>query len=258
MAYLDFFLNFIRMKLFLKRLLLRYQKNIFLDTKSDVNFNILVNKKDFNFPIKIIDSKCNFASIGEGCVISEARCYGEITLGKFVTITGPGTVIKSLKERIYIGSFTSIGQNVCIVDFNHSFGRISSSFIHHLLLKGNYLNDIQTKGSVIIGEDVWIGSNTVILPGVTIGRGSIVGAGSIVTKDIPKYSVVFGNPAKIISKRFDDDIINILEDLMWWDWDNDKIVHYKNIFNIDFKDTNIDRLAILNLIKEKPEFHDKR
>jgi virginiamycin A acetyltransferase len=258
MVYLGFFLNFIEMKLFLKRLLLRYKKNIFLDTKSEVNYNILVNNKDLNFPIKIIDSKCNFASIGEGCVISDARCYGEITLGKFVTITGPGTVVKSLKERIDIGSFTSIGQNVCIVDFNHSFGRMTSSFIHHLLLKGNYLNDIQTKGSVIIGEDVWIGSNAVILPGVTIGRGSIVGAGSIVTKDIPKYSVVFGSPAKIVSKRFEDNIIDKLEDLRWWEWDNDKIVHYKNIFNIDLKDTNIDRLAILNLIIERPKFHDKR
>ena len=258
MAYLDFSSNFIKMKLFLKRLLLRYKKNIFVDIKSDVNFNILVNKNDFNYPIKIIDSKCNFASSGEGCVISEARCYGEITLGKFVTITGPGTVIKSLKEKIHIGSFTSIGQNVCIVDFNHSFGRISSSFIHHLLLNEGYLKDIQTKGSVTIGEDVWIGSNTVILPGITIGRGSIVGAGSVVTKDVPKYSVVFGNPAKIMSKRFEDDIIDMLEDLKWWEWDSAKIVKYKNIFNIDLKDNNLDKLTILNLIKEETEFHDKR
>lgn len=253
MACLDFYLNFIRMKLLLKRLLLRIKKSIFLDKKSDVNFDVLVTKETVDFPVKIIDSKCNFESIGEGCVISEARCYGEIILGKFVTITGPGTVIKSLKEKIHIGSFTSIGQNVCIVDFNHSFGRISSSFIHHLVLKESYLDDIQTKGPVIIGEDVWVGSNTVILPGITIGRGSIVGAGSIVTKNIPKYSVVFGNPAKIISKRFEDDIINILEDLMWWEWDNDKIVHYKNMFNIDLKDPNIDKLTILNLIKEQTE-----
>jgi virginiamycin A acetyltransferase len=253
MAFLDFFLNYIEMKLFLKRLLLRYRKNIFLDTKSDVNFNILLSKKDFNYPVKIIDSKCNFESIGEGCVISEARCYGEIVLGKFVTITGPGTIIKSLKEKIYIGSFTSIGQNVCIVDFNHSFGRVSSSFISHLLLKESYLNDIQTKGPVIIGEDVWIGSNTVILPGITIGRGSIVGAGSIVTKDVPKYSVVFGNPAKIVSRRFEKDVIDTLEDLRWWEWDNDRIVHYKNIFNIDLKDTIIDKFTILSLIKEETE-----
>ncbi|MFV8352513.1 CatB-related O-acetyltransferase [Flavobacterium sp. XS2P14] len=241
------------MKLFLKRLLLRYRKNIFLDAKSDVNFNILLNKKDFNYPVKIIDSKCNFESIGEGCVISEARCYGEIVLGKFVTITGPGTIIKSLKEKIYIGSFTSIGQNVCIVDFNHFFGRVSSSFISHLLFKESYLNDIQTKGPVIIGEDVWIGSNTVILPGITIGRGSIIGAGSIVTKDVPKYSVVFGNPAKIVSRRFENEVIDELEHLRWWEWDNDRIVQYKNIFNIDLKDTIIDEFTILNLIKEEIE-----
>lgn len=232
---------------------MRYRKNIFLDAKSDVNFNILLNKKDFNYPVKIIDSKCNFESIGEGCVISEARCYGEIVLGKFVTITGPGTIIKSLKEKIYIGSYTSIGQNVCIVDFNHFFGRVSSSFISHLLFKESYLNDIQTKGPVIIGEDVWIGSNTVILPGITIGRGSIIGAGSIVTKDVPKYSVVFGNPAKIVSRRFENEVIDTLENLRWWEWDNDRIVQYKNIFNIDLKDTITDEFTILNLIKEETE-----
>ena len=96
-----------------------------------------------------------------------------------------------------------------------------------------------------------------ILPGITIGRGSIIGAGSIVTKDIPNYSVVFGNPAKIIKKRFEDDIINFLEEIKWWEWDNDKIENYEHIFNIDFKDRNIDKQSVIDILKGKIEFHDK-
>lgn len=233
------------MKTIIKKLLLKFKKEIILDGSSKVNYSIVNNSINSKYPCRIIESKCNFEIVNEGCKISEARCYGDIILGRFVTITGPGTVIKALKEKIYIGSFSSIGQNVCIVDFNHLFERVSSSFIHHLIFEENFHKDLITKGPVVIEEDVWIGSNTVLLPGVKIGRGSVIGAGSIVTKDVPKYSVVYGNPAKVHSKRFDDEKIQYLEELKWWEWNIDEIVKNKHLFNVNLKDCNVDEL--LNL-----------
>jgi serine acetyltransferase len=116
-----------------------------------------------------------------------------------------------------------------------------------LIFEEDFRNDLVAKGPVVIEEDVWIGSNTVILPGVTVGRGSIIGAGSIVTKDIPRYSIAFGNPAIVHSKRFDENIINCLEELKWWEWDINKIVQNKNLFSVDLKNNNVDEFHALML-----------
>lgn len=81
----------------------------------------------------------------------------------------------------------------------------------------------KTKGNVIIGNDVWIGRDVTILSGVTIGDGAVIGANSLVAKDIEPYSIVGGNPAKLIKKRFDNKTINKLLKISWWDWPIKKI-----------------------------------
>lgn len=73
------------------------------------------------------------------------------------------------------------------------------------------------KGDTVIGNDVWIGQNAVILPGVNIGDGAIIGANSVVGSDIEPYSIVAGNPAKVIRKRFDEETISLLLEFRWWD-----------------------------------------
>lgn len=73
------------------------------------------------------------------------------------------------------------------------------------------------KGDTIIGNDVWIGQNATILPGVHIGDGAIIGANSVVGSDVQAYTVVVGNPAKALRKRFDEELIDIMEKLKWWD-----------------------------------------
>lgn len=79
------------------------------------------------------------------------------------------------------------------------------------------------KGDTIIGNDVWIGYEAVIMPGVKIGDGAIIGTHAVVTKDVPPYTIVGGVPAKPIRKRFDDATIEKLEALRWWDWNEKKI-----------------------------------
>jgi chloramphenicol O-acetyltransferase type B len=78
-------------------------------------------------------------------------------------------------------------------------------------------------GDTIVGNDVWIGANAIIMPGVKIGDGAVVATSSLVTKDIPAYAIVGGNPAKILKQRFADYEIELLLELNWWDWDIDKI-----------------------------------
>lgn len=79
------------------------------------------------------------------------------------------------------------------------------------------------EGDTVIGNDVWIGFESVIMPGVHIGDGSIIAAHSLVTKDVPAFTIVGGVPARAIKKRFSDDIIKLLEELKWWDWDVQKV-----------------------------------
>lgn len=78
-------------------------------------------------------------------------------------------------------------------------------------------------GDIIIGNDVWIGYEAVILPGVTIGDGAVIGCRAVVTKDIPPYTIVGGVPAKPIRKRFDEETIKELQKIKWWDWPEEKI-----------------------------------
>lgn len=80
-----------------------------------------------------------------------------------------------------------------------------------------------SKGDTIIGNDVWIGYHTLIMPGIKIGDGAIIASNSVVTKNVEPYTIVGGNPAQQIRKRFHDDVINLLLELKWWDWSIEKI-----------------------------------
>ena len=86
-----------------------------------------------------------------------------------------------------------------------------------------HLSQLPFKGDTVVGNDVWIGRESVIMPGVKIGDGAIVAAYSVVAKDIPPYSVFGGNPARFIKKRFDDDLIELLLRLKWWDLPDEEL-----------------------------------
>ena len=84
-------------------------------------------------------------------------------------------------------------------------------------------NDLPLKGDTVIGNDVWIGQNAVILPGVHIGDGAIIGANSVVGSDVDSYTIVVGNPATVLRKRFDEELIDLLLKFKWWDRSIDEI-----------------------------------
>lgn len=133
-------------------------------------------------------------------------------------------------ERLIIGKFCSIA---CGVKFlfncaNHTLKSLStytfSLFYEDWELeKSNVASAWDNKGDIVIGNDVWIGLEAVILAGVKIGDGAIIGTRAVVTKDVPPYSIVGGIPAKVIRKRYSPDIIEQLLSLRWWDWTKDRI-----------------------------------
>lgn len=96
---------------------------------------------------------------------------------------------------------------------------------------------MDNRGDIVIGNDVWIGYEAVILSGVTIGDGAIIGTRAVVTKDVPSYTIVGGVPAKPIRKRFDEETIQKLEEIRWWDWEEERIK--KNIQAIQSGDISM-------------------
>lgn len=134
-----------------------------------------------------------------------------------------------------IGKFCSISDNVVIGPYNHSMSWVSTSSCFSAVLdrsvKKKFANIVpEQQPTTIIGNDVWIGKNVIIKAGVTIGDGAVIGMGAVVTKSVKPYSVVGGCPAKEIKKRFDDDIIEQLEKIKWWDFENEKLEKYGEYF----------------------------
>jgi len=123
-------------------------------------------------------------------------------------------------DKLIIGKFCQIASGVEFVmnGANHQMNAASTYPFYTLGWDMNppKVEDMPFKGDTIIGNDVWIGQNAVIMPGVHIGNGAIVAANSVVTKNVESYTIVGGNPAKEIRKRFDDELIELLNKLEWW------------------------------------------
>lgn len=133
-------------------------------------------------------------------------------------------------DRLIIGKFCSIacGAKFIFNCANHTLKSLSTYtfplfFEEWDLPRSGLAASWDNKGDIVIGNDVWIGYDAVIMAGVTIGDGAIIGTRAVVTKDVEPYSIVGGVPAKEIRKRFSADVIERLKSLQWWDWPKDKI-----------------------------------
>ena len=126
------------------------------------------------------------------------------------------------RDKLIIGKFCQIAAGVEFVmnDANHQMNAVTTFPFY--TLEGWEMNtpnpsEMPFKGNTVIGNDVWIGQNAVILPGVYIGDGAIIGANSVVGSNVAPYTIVIGNPAKVLRKRFDDELIGLLLQFKWWD-----------------------------------------
>lgn len=137
------------------------------------------------------------------------------------------------EDRLIIGKFCSIacGAKFIFTSANHTLKSLSTYpfplfFDEWDLDKKNVASAWDNKGDIVIGNDVWIGYEAVILSGVHIGDGAIIGTRAVVTNDVAPYTVVGGIPAKEIRKRFDEESIKKLQRIQWWNWPFDKIQHF--------------------------------
>ena len=142
-------------------------------------------------------------------------------------------------EELRIGDFVSIAPGVLfILGGNHQINTITTFPVFSKFIGSNPELDAQSRGAIIIEDEVWIGTNAIILSGVVIGKGAIVGAGAVVTKDVPPYAIVCGNPARIVKYRYSTQIINIVSSFKLSELSSKQIVEsiellYKRIETVD-------------------------
>ncbi|MEP3435890.1 MAG: CatB-related O-acetyltransferase [Hoeflea sp.] len=130
-------------------------------------------------------------------------------------------------EHLVIGKFCQIAHGVRIItsSANHAMDGFSTYpfAVFNPELIGGYAATIDNRRDTEIGNDVWLGFESVVMPGVRIGNGAIIAARAVVTSDVPDYAIFGGNPGRVLRRRFPDDVVQQLLDLAWWDWDIDRI-----------------------------------
>jgi acetyltransferase-like isoleucine patch superfamily enzyme len=151
--------------------------------------------------------------------------YAAYDIGDW-TYGGPKVISWGENATLKIGKFCSIAEEVTILlGGEHRSDWVTTYPFNCLFAEGAPITGHpKSKGDVIIGNDVWIARNTLILSGVTIHDGAVIGAGSVVTKDVAPYSITAGNPARHIRYRFDEPTIARLLEIQWWNWPLEQII----------------------------------
>lgn len=170
-------------------------------------------------------AKVSKATLGRYTEIGARTAFVESTLGDYSYVVNDANVIYTT-----IGKFCSIAAMTRINPGNHPMQRASQS--HFSYRSSAYFDDAEDDAAffdwrrahaVTIGHDVWIGHGAIVLAGRSIGTGAVVAGGAVVTKDVPAYTIVAGNPARPIRQRFPDGIADRLQNLAWWDWEHRKL-----------------------------------
>ncbi len=186
-------------------------------------------------------------TIAEGCKLSYVKfeIASRLTIGRYTSFNGPNTDIYAAVNGVSVGAFCSIARNVSIQEYNHHHNRLTTYNVFKNIFQADQELDYDSKGEIVIENDVWIGSHCVITSGAHISSGAVIAANSVVTGYIPPYSIVGGTPAKVIKYRFEPEIIQQLLQLKWWDWPIEKIRANKTIFSASIDQFLLDKIKAL-------------
>lgn len=177
-------------------------------------------------------------TIGEKALVARCELYGTVDIGRYSSLNGPNTDIVADGGKVIIGQFCSIARNVSMQVSNHAMNRATTYPIFKNLFEEVNEGEFVSKGSIVIGNDVWIGAHAVILSGANIKDGAIIAANSVVTGNIPAYAIAAGAPAKVIKYRFNQEVINGLLEKQWWNWSIEKIKSEKSFFERNLQEPN--------------------
>jgi virginiamycin A acetyltransferase len=207
---------------------------------------VTVPRKDIKFPIDGYDRLCFLKNVvkNPNIIVGDYTYYDDFEdIGNFEK--NVKYLFDFIGDKLIIGKFCMIASDVKFI--MNGANHLTDAFTAYpfAVFGNDWCNAMDgkaypQKGDITIGNDVWIGYNATIMAGVTIGDGAIVATNSTVVKDIEPYSIVGGNPAKEIRKRFSHETISKLLELKWWDWDIEKITR-----NIQYlTGNNIDKLIL--------------
>jgi virginiamycin A acetyltransferase len=181
--------------------------------------NDVLPDPDVMFPVPNVDTVTYIKPTikSKRIVVGDFSYFGDIDFESHVT-----HFYEFYDDKLIIGKFCQIASGVEFImnGANHQMDCISTFPFYIFERWGENipsLDKFPLKGDIIIGNDVWIGQNSTILPGIKIGDGAIVGTKSVVGSDIEPYTIVAGNPARVIRKRFDEELIELILKLKWWD-----------------------------------------
>ncbi len=185
-------------------------------------------------PCRIVGSRLiGNISMGQGSNVYFSNLSGPISIGRHTYLSGPRIDVIAHLNPITIGNFCSIARGAQIQEYNHKTCGLTTSFLSRRIgsSPGLSTSEIESKGPIHIGHDVWIGTDSLVMSGINVGTGAVIGAGAVVTKDVPPYAIVAGNPARVIRYRFAD--TSIIEELLhseWWNLPLDQIETFKRGF----------------------------
>jgi len=180
---------------------------------------ICANLIDLQYTNKVQPGRVNWSQIDEKVQITNSKDAG---------IPAMAWTEPHHDAKLIIRSYSSIANGTnFFLGSNHDW-RNTTTYIWPGEVPNSY-EHLTTNGDIVVGHDVWIGYGATILSGVTIGNGAVIAGGAMVTKDVPPYAIVGGNPAKKIAQRFTDDIIKGLLDTQWWNWPEEVIEQNRHL-----------------------------
>lgn len=150
--------------------------------------------------------------------------------------------------KMSIGKHCAFGENISAIVANHNLDTLNLQV--HLNNQLGIQAEDKTKKDIHIGNNVWIGDNVILLPGIKVGDGAIIGAGSIVTKDVEAYTINAGNPCRTLRNRFSSHTIkDLVSEIKWWDWTKERMKENRNYFDLNFSSISVEELkeVIANL-----------